>query len=154
MQIPLFMRSLTVDEQTTLEAGLRSLEASTVRSCQQLLANDWGQHTIMARTLRCHDQTVRPAIHGFHRLGVAGPSGPPPWPDEGSQTVTHAALSTAYVICGESSLSAYSFNYRQSAVLPGQKRKDYVSSTWLSTNSITAIAAASPGRYPRRRIRV
>jgi hypothetical protein len=84
-----------------------------------------GQHTTIALTLRCHDQTVRPAIHGFHRPGVAWPSGPPPWPDEESQTITHAALSTACVICGESSLSAYSFNYRQSAVLLVQKSKDY-----------------------------
>jgi hypothetical protein len=40
MQTSLFIRSLTVDERTTLEAGLRSLEAFTVRSCQLLLASD------------------------------------------------------------------------------------------------------------------
>jgi hypothetical protein len=36
-----------------------------------LLASAEGQHsTTIARNLRCHDQTVRNAIHAFHQLGV------------------------------------------------------------------------------------
>jgi transposase len=71
MQTPLFIRPLTADERDTLEAGLRSAEAFTVRRCQMLLASAEGQHsTTMARHLRCHEQTVRKAIHAFHQRGV------------------------------------------------------------------------------------
>ena len=71
MQTPLFIRPLTADERDTLEAGLRSAEAFTVRRCQILLASAEGQHsTTMAHNLRCHDQTVRNAIHAFHQRGV------------------------------------------------------------------------------------
>jgi transposase len=71
MQTPLFIRPLTADERDTLEAGLRSAEAFTVRRCQILLASAEGQHsTTIARHLRCHDQTVRNAIHAFHQRGV------------------------------------------------------------------------------------
>lgn len=72
MQTPLFVRPLTADERETLEAGLRSSEAFTVRRCQILLASAEGQHTTtIARTLRCNDQTVRNALHRFHKRGVA-----------------------------------------------------------------------------------
>jgi transposase len=71
MQTPLFVRPLTADERVPLEAGLRSSEAFTVRRSQILLASAEGQHTTaIARTLRCHDQTVRNAIHAFHHRGV------------------------------------------------------------------------------------
>jgi transposase len=71
MQTPLFIRPLTADERATLEAGLRSAEAYTVRRCQMLLASAEGQHsTTIARTLRCHDQTVRNAIHACHQRGM------------------------------------------------------------------------------------
>ena len=70
MQTPLFVRSLTADERCTLAAGLRSSEAFTVRRCQILLASAEGQHTTaIARALRCHDQTVRNAIHTFNQQG-------------------------------------------------------------------------------------
>jgi transposase len=70
MQTPLFIRPLTADERDALEAGLRSAEAFTVRRCQMLLASAEGQHsTTIARHLRCHDQTVRHAIHAFHQRG-------------------------------------------------------------------------------------
>jgi transposase len=72
MQTPLFIRPLTADERVTLAAGLRSSEAFTVRRCQILLASAEGQHTpAIARTLRCHDQTIRNAIHAFNHWGRA-----------------------------------------------------------------------------------
>jgi transposase len=71
MHTPLFIRPLPADERETLAVGLRSAEAFTVRRCQMLLASAEGQHsTTIARNLRCHDQTVRNAIHAFHQLGV------------------------------------------------------------------------------------
>jgi len=43
-----------------------------MRRCQILLASAQGQHTpAIARHLHCDDQTVRNAIHAFHRAGVA-----------------------------------------------------------------------------------
>jgi transposase len=55
-----------------LTAGLRSSNAFTVRRCQILLASAEGQHPpAIARTLRCHSQTVRNAIHTFNQQGDA-----------------------------------------------------------------------------------
>jgi winged helix-turn helix protein len=72
MQTPLFVRPLTADERATLEAGLRSSSAFTVRRCQILLASAEGQATTtMAHDLRCTDQTVRNALHAFHQRGLA-----------------------------------------------------------------------------------
>ena len=71
MHTPLFVRPLTADERRTLAKGLRSSEAFTIRRCQILLASAAGQHTTaIARALRCHDQTVRNAIHTFNQWGV------------------------------------------------------------------------------------
>lgn len=65
------MRPLTAAEQDALAAGLRATEALTVRRCQMLLASAEGQHTpTIARALRCHDQTVRNAIHACRQRGV------------------------------------------------------------------------------------
>ena len=72
MQTPLFVRPLTADERATLETGLRSASAFTVRRCQMLLASAEGQSTTtIAHDLRCTDQTVRNAIHAFHQRGLA-----------------------------------------------------------------------------------
>jgi transposase len=72
MQTPLFVRPLTADERATLETGLRSSSAFTVRRCQILLASAEGQPTtVIAHDLRCTDQTVRNAIHAFHQRGLA-----------------------------------------------------------------------------------
>jgi hypothetical protein len=72
MQTPLFVRPLTVDERGTLERGLGSAEAFTVRRCHMLLASAEGQHTTTrARTLRGHEQTVRNPIHAFNQRGIA-----------------------------------------------------------------------------------
>jgi transposase len=72
MQTPVFVRPLMADERATLETGLRSPSAFTVRRCQILLASAEGQSTTaMARHLRCTDQTVRNTIHAFHQRGLA-----------------------------------------------------------------------------------
>jgi transposase len=72
MQTPLFVRLLTADERATLETGLRSSSAFTVRRCQSLLASAEGQPTTaIAGNLRCTDQTVRNVIHAFHQRGLA-----------------------------------------------------------------------------------
>lgn len=72
MQTPLFVRPLTADERATLETGLRSPSAFTVRRCQILLASAEGQATpTIARHLRCTDQTIRNTIHAFHQRGLA-----------------------------------------------------------------------------------
>ena len=43
-----------------------------MRRCPILLARAAGPHTpAIARTLRCHDQTVRTTIHACHRRGLA-----------------------------------------------------------------------------------
>ena len=73
IQTPLFVRLLTADERATLETGLRSSSAFTVRRCQILLASAEGQATTrIACELRCTDQTVRNTIHAFHQRGLAG----------------------------------------------------------------------------------
>ena len=72
MQTPLFVRPLTADERATLETGLQSPSAFTVRRCQILLASAEGQSTTtIAHDLRCTDQTVRNALHAFHQRGLA-----------------------------------------------------------------------------------
>lgn len=72
MQTPLYVRPLTADERATLETGLRSPSAFTVRRCQILLASAEGQPTTaIGGHLRCTDQTVRNVIHAFHLRGVA-----------------------------------------------------------------------------------
>ena len=71
MQTPLCVRPLTADERATLETGLRSPSALTVRRCQILLASAEGQSTTtIARDLRCTDQTVRNTMHAFHQRGL------------------------------------------------------------------------------------
>jgi transposase len=71
MQAPLFVRPLTAEERATLETGLRSPAAFTLRRCQMLLASAEGQSTpTSARALRCNDQTVRNAIHDFNERGL------------------------------------------------------------------------------------
>jgi len=72
MQTPLFVRPLTADERATLETGLRSSSAFTVRRCQILLGSAEGQSTTtIARHLPCTDQTVRNTIHAFYQRGLA-----------------------------------------------------------------------------------
>jgi hypothetical protein len=72
MHAPLFVRPLAADERAALEAGLRSARGFTVRRCHILLSSAVGQQTTaIARPWRCNDQTVRNALHDFHRRGRA-----------------------------------------------------------------------------------
>jgi hypothetical protein len=72
MQTPFCVRPLTADERATLETGLRSPSAFTVRRGQMLLTRTEGQPTTtIARALRCPDQTVRNAIHACHPRGLS-----------------------------------------------------------------------------------
>jgi transposase len=68
----IFIRPVTADERTALEAGVRSSEAFVMRRCQMLLANARGETAIqIAQHLSCNDQTVRNAIHAFNKRGLA-----------------------------------------------------------------------------------
>lgn len=72
MQSPLFIRPLTKEERTTIEAGRRSSEGFTVRRSYMLMASAEGQTTpTIAHLIGCHEQTVRNAIADFHQRGLA-----------------------------------------------------------------------------------
>lgn len=72
MKKPLFVRKLTKQERSTLQTGLQSAMAFTVRRCQILLSSAQkktaGQ---IATELHCSDQCVREAIKAFEREGLA-----------------------------------------------------------------------------------
>jgi transposase len=71
MKRPIFVRPVTDAERKTLEAGLRSPDAFTLRRCQILLASADGQNAYqIARNLGCNPQTVRNAIHIFNEEGL------------------------------------------------------------------------------------
>jgi transposase len=73
MKPPLYIRHVTDEECTALEAGLRSRDAFTVRRCQILFASTEGQKpSQIAITLRCAPQTVRNVMHAFDARGLAG----------------------------------------------------------------------------------
>jgi DNA-binding CsgD family transcriptional regulator len=62
MKRPIYARPLTDAERETLEAGLRSSDAFTLRRCQILLASADGKNAYqIARNLGCNPQTVRNA---------------------------------------------------------------------------------------------
>ena len=66
------MRPLTADERATLETGLRSPSACTVRRGQRLLASAEGQSTTTsARHLCSTAQTVRHTMQALHQRGLA-----------------------------------------------------------------------------------
>lgn len=66
------MRKLTTEEIETLNQGLRSPSALTVRRSQILLKSCEGQKPqAIAQALHCSDQSVRVAIHAFHQEGLA-----------------------------------------------------------------------------------
>jgi transposase len=72
MKRPIFVRPLTDAERKTLEAGLRSPDAFTLRRCQILLASERGENAHqVARNLGCNPQTVRNAIHKFNQEGLS-----------------------------------------------------------------------------------
>jgi transposase len=71
MKRPIYVRPLSDAERNTLEAGLRSPDAFTLRRCQILLARDDGQNAYqIARNPGCNPQTVRNAIHIFNEEGL------------------------------------------------------------------------------------
>jgi transposase len=71
MKRPIFVRPVSDAERETLEAGLRSPDAFTLRRCQILLASDRGENAYqIARSLGCNPQTARNAIHAFNQEGL------------------------------------------------------------------------------------
>ena len=71
MKRPIFVRPLSDAERESLEAGLRSPDAFTLRRCQILLASDRGQNAYqIAHQLGCNPQTARNAIHAFNEKGL------------------------------------------------------------------------------------
>jgi len=71
MKPPLFVRTLTPQEEQALTAGLRSPHAFAMRRCQILLASSKGQRpSQIALNLGCSVQTVRNAIKDFHQEGL------------------------------------------------------------------------------------
>ncbi len=71
MKTPIFVRSLSDKERETLQAGLRSKDAFTLRRSQMLLASSKGNEVPqIAENLGCGQQTVRDAIHDFNARGV------------------------------------------------------------------------------------
>ena len=70
MKRPIFVRALTDAERKSLEAGLRSPDAFTLRRCQVLLASSGGKNAYqIAHELGCNPQTARNAIHAFNEKG-------------------------------------------------------------------------------------
>ncbi len=69
----IYAREVTPGERATIERGLRSSSALTVRRCQILLMSSEEGHKAaqIAKRLRCSDQTVRRTIHAFEEEGVA-----------------------------------------------------------------------------------
>jgi transposase len=71
MKRPIYVRPLSDAERKSLEAGLRSPDAFTLRRCQILLASDRGENAYqIARSLGCSPQTARNAIHAFNEKGL------------------------------------------------------------------------------------
>src|SRR5262249_34388887 len=72
MKAPMYVQTLRPEERTTIEAGLRSSDAFTLRRSQILLASSREQRPkVIAANLGCATQTVRNAIHAFEQKGVA-----------------------------------------------------------------------------------
>lgn len=73
MRKPLYVRSLSEEEQAALRQGLRSSNAFVLRRCQIVLASRAHQHAHqIADQLHCDDETVRRALKAFNPQGLAG----------------------------------------------------------------------------------
>ena len=71
MKRPIFVRPISDAERESLEAGLRSPDAFTLRRCQILLASNRGKNAYqIAHELGCNPQTARNAIHAFNHKGL------------------------------------------------------------------------------------
>lgn len=67
MKAPLFVRTLSEEEQQALTAGLRSSDAFAMRRSQILVASSKGQRpSEIASNLGCSLQMVRNVINAFH----------------------------------------------------------------------------------------
>lgn len=72
MRTPIFVRPLSEEEHSHIQAGLHSREAFVLRRCQILLASARGERAIsIAKLLGCDDQTVRHVIKAFNTNGLA-----------------------------------------------------------------------------------
>src|SRR5207302_9499237 len=72
MKTPLFIRPLTENERSQIQAGLRSKDAFVLRRSQVLLASARGDRApAIASHFGCHRQTVHNNIHGFNIEGLA-----------------------------------------------------------------------------------
>lgn len=72
MRPPIYVRALTDEECTRLEAGLRSSDAFVLRRCQIVLASARGERVpAIARVVGCDEKTVRQVVHGFNAHGLA-----------------------------------------------------------------------------------
>jgi transposase len=66
----MFVRALTPQERTGLEAGLRAPDAFTLRRSQILLASSRGERpSLIARNLGCAVQTVRNTVRAYNTEG-------------------------------------------------------------------------------------
>lgn len=71
MRPPIFVRTLSEEERTALEQGLRSADAFVLRRCQLLLASARGERAPrIAAYLGIDDQTVLDALHAFNVDGL------------------------------------------------------------------------------------
>jgi transposase len=72
MKRPIYVRTLTEEEHTQLEAERRGSQAFRVRRAQIVLASARGlSPKPMAQMVGCAVQTVRKVIHAFHAQGLA-----------------------------------------------------------------------------------
>jgi transposase len=71
MKVPMYVRTLNLEERATIEAGLHSSAAFTLRRSQILLASSRKQRPqVIASNLGCATQTVRNALHAFEEKGL------------------------------------------------------------------------------------
>lgn len=69
---PIYVREVTAQERHTMEKGLRSSSAFTVRRCQMLLSSAAGKTPNQIGTeLHCSGQAVRETIRAFEEEGLA-----------------------------------------------------------------------------------
>ena len=68
---PIYVRTLTDEEQAALMAGLRSRDAFVLRRCQIVLASARGRRASQIATeLNCDTDTALNAINAFNRRGL------------------------------------------------------------------------------------
>jgi DNA-binding CsgD family transcriptional regulator len=69
---PLYVRTLTEEEEVALRAGVRSHEAFTLRRCQILLSSASGKRASQIATeLGCDTDTALNALNAFNQKGLS-----------------------------------------------------------------------------------